>query len=138
MSDIFVSHATADDAAVTQLHSALEQAGLPSWVDHHNLKPPQDNWRTAIHEALVDCRRVVLVLSRNAINRPEIDAEWTYAQSNGRELFVVIIDDVPADQINYRLHIVQWINLSKDLSAGVDYLIACLKGEPPNVGTKTG
>ena len=42
MKPIFISHATADDAAVDRIHAALTAAGIDMWVDHKRLKPGDD------------------------------------------------------------------------------------------------
>jgi len=128
---IFVSHATKDDEAVSRLFEALKTAtGCTFWVDHHHLKPPEDNWREAIHEALKSCNAGLLVLSRNSVLRPEIVSEWTFLLNLKRDLYVAKIDDVPIEEIDYRLHLVQWIDLSQDWQAGVDTLAAAIQNEP--------
>src|SRR5688500_12385243 len=113
MDNIFISHATKDDDTVTRIHDALKPA-CEVWVDHVRLKPPIDNWRTEIQSALRDAHAGILVLSRNSVGRPEIVAEWTYLLNISTPLYVAKIDDVPVADIEYRLHIVQWIDLSKD------------------------
>ncbi len=128
---LFVSHATKDDETVSRLCTDLDAtAGCKFWVDHHHLKPPEDNWRGAIQDALQTAGAGLLVLSRNSVSRPEIVAEWTYLLNLGRGLFVAKIDDVPIEDIDYRLHLVQWIDLSQDWEAGVKALVAAIQGEP--------
>ena len=41
---IFVSHATADDAAVTGIVERLAAAGITLWVDHLDGIGPGDRW----------------------------------------------------------------------------------------------
>ena len=128
---IFVSHATKDDESVSRLFEALKEAtGCTFWVDHHHLKSPEDNWREAIHEALQACNAGLLVLSRNSVQRPEIVSEWTFLLNLKRDLYVAKIDDVPIEEIDYRLHLVQWIDLSRDWEAGVNTLAAAIQNEP--------
>lgn len=123
MSYIFVSHATRDDKVVSQIVDSLEpNTGRKFWVDHKDLKPPKSNWRAAIHDALHSCAAGFLVLSRNSISRPEIVSEWTYLLDTNHDLFVVKIDDVPIEDIDYRLHIVQWVDLTKDWTDGITAL----------------
>ncbi|MBN1202172.1 MAG: TIR domain-containing protein [Anaerolineae bacterium] len=128
--NVFISHATKDDDTVTRLHDELEAAtGHALWVDHKDLKPPESNWRAAIQAALKSCRVGLVVLSRNAVKRPEIVAEWTYLLNVNRPLLVARIDDVPLEDIDYRLHIVQWIDLARDWDAGIRALAAAIRGE---------
>ncbi len=132
MTKIFVSHATKDDEIVTRLHDALEaKTGHDLWVDHRDLKPPKSNWRKAIHEALQTCDAGLVVLSRNAVQRDEVVAEWNYLLNVQRQLYVAKLDDVPIEDVDYRLHIVQWVDLSRDLEAGIAALAAFMRGERP-------
>lgn len=127
---IFISHATKDDELVTQLWMTLKEAtGKTFWVDHHNLTPPEDNWRGAVQEALQACEAGLLVLSRNSVARPEIVAEWTYLLNIRRGLYLAKVDDVPIADIDYRLHIVQWTDLSRDWAAGVKALAAAMTNQ---------
>lgn len=128
---LFVSHATKDDDTVTRLCRELSAAaGCTFWVDHHNLKPPEDNWRQAIQNALRASDAGLLVLSRNSVSRPEIVSEWTYLLNLRRGLYLAKIDDVPIEEIDYRLHLVQWVDLSRDWEAGIRALAAAMRNEP--------
>ncbi len=130
MTHIFVSHATADDGIVSKLHDELEDATkLDMWVDHKDLKPPEDNFRDALHNALKDCEAGLLVLSKNTIGRAEIVAEWNYILSTNRPLYIAKVDDIPIRDINPRLLIVQWVDLHANWEAGIRTLAAYMRGE---------
>lgn len=134
MSHIFISHATADDASVDRIVDRLEQETEHEfWVDHRNLKPPESNWRGAIQAALKKSDAGLLVLSKNSVGRPEIVSEWTYILDTSGTLYIAQIDDVPLKEIDYRLHIVQWIDFLPDWEAGITALAASMRGEklPP-------
>ncbi len=127
---IFISHATKDDEVVSRLMEALAaETGGEFWVDHHHLTPPEDNWRQAIQEALRNCMAGLLILSRHSVSRPEIMSEWTYLLNVHRDLYVAKIDGVPVEDIDYRLHLVQWVDLSKDWDKGVQTLAAAIRGD---------
>jgi hypothetical protein len=128
MNHVFISHATKDDDTVTRIHDTLEaDTGREMWVDHKDLKPPKTNWRADIHKALRESAAGLLVLSRNSVSRPEIVSEWTYLLNTKHDLYVAKIDDVPIDDVDYRLHIVQWVDLSKEWDAGMTALAAYIR-----------
>ncbi len=128
MSHIFVSHASLDDELVTPIHDEVEAAtGLNLWVDHKDIVPAE-NYRDRLHAALRECSAGLLVLSRRSVGRPEIDSEWNYILSMERPLYIVKIDDVPLADINPRLSIIQWIDLTRDRAAGIAALVAALTG----------
>src|SRR5262245_22886221 len=64
---IFISHASADDAFVNELRSALESHGLSVWVDSRNLRGG-NKLAPEIAQAIKDARQVLVVLSPNTIN----------------------------------------------------------------------
>ena len=129
MSHIFISHATTDDEVVTRIHDQLEAATQRElWVDHDDLTPPVANYRQSIHEALQTCSGGLIVLSKNSVHRPEIVSEWTYLLNIGVDLLVAKIDDVPIKDVDYRLHIIQWVDLTRDWDAGIKALAAGIVG----------
>lgn len=133
MAYIFVSHATSNDHEVTQLIEDLRShTSLDFWVDHMKLAPPESNWRNAIHGALQDSNAGLVVVSKSAVQRPEVVAEWTYLINLKREIYVVKIDDVAPADIDYRLHIAQIIDLSSNWNNGVEALAAALAGDDGN------
>lgn len=127
---IFVSHATKDDELVTQLCASLaSMVEAAFWIDHHHLIPPEDNWRGAIQVALRECEVGLVVLSRHSVARAEIVAEWTYLLNIRRGLYVAKVDDVPIADIDYRLHLVQWIDLAQDWQKGIGALAAAINNQ---------
>ncbi len=124
---IFVSHASADDEIVTRLHDALEtMTGLNLWVDHRDIALGED-WQSEIDIALRTCPDVLLVLSRQSVQSREVIAEWRAALTLNRRLLIVIIDDVPPQDIPYRLHTIQWVNLHSNWDAGLAQLRAAIQ-----------
>ena len=133
MPHIFVSHASKDDDAVTKLHDALETATERElWVDHKDVRPPASSNRQVLDDALKAADAVLLVLSHNAVGRPEIDAEWNFAMSAKPPLplYIAKIDDVTLREFNYRQGIVPWIDFTAAWDAGLAALIAAIKGDP--------
>jgi hypothetical protein len=66
---VFISHASADDAFVRQLHQVLEIRHIPVWVDSRNLRGG-DTLAPTIRDAIAQARHVLAVLSPQTINSP--------------------------------------------------------------------
>jgi hypothetical protein len=64
---IFISHATEDDAFVQQLREQLEGQGLTVWVDSRELVAGQQ-LDPEIETAIETARAVIVVLSLNTVN----------------------------------------------------------------------
>jgi hypothetical protein len=75
---VFISHASADDACVSELRLALEAQRLPVWVDSRNLRGG-DTLAPAIKHAIEQARQVLVVLSPHTINSPWVRREIRWA-----------------------------------------------------------
>jgi hypothetical protein len=130
---LFISHATKDDLIVTRIYESLKVAGIDVWADHHNMLPPIANYREALHEALRTCDAGLLVLSRNSVRREEIDSEWNYILATQRPLYAAKIDDVPIEDVNPRLLLVQWVDLSRDWEQRINALAEYIHGNGESI-----
>ncbi|MEK6304456.1 MAG: TIR domain-containing protein [Acidobacteriota bacterium] len=75
---VFISHASKDDAFVTELRLALEGQGITVWVDSRNLRGGA-KLAPEIDEAIEHARQVIVVLSPNTVNSPWVRKEITKA-----------------------------------------------------------
>ncbi|HEX2622857.1 MAG TPA: toll/interleukin-1 receptor domain-containing protein [Phototrophicaceae bacterium] len=87
--DVFISHASADDLAVTRLASALTKGRLSVWVDHQQIKLGSD-WNGSIQHALIACPCVIFALTKASAKSKECAAEYRYAMSNGKSFLSFI------------------------------------------------
>lgn len=65
---IFVSYAHEDYRHARRLANAFQKAGLLPWLDKDRLLPGQ-RWEPAVTSAIERSDRVVLILSRNSVNK---------------------------------------------------------------------
>ncbi len=128
MPHVFLSHATADDAVIDRLHDALEAAtSVNIWVDHRDILPG-DEWQTAIERALREAPYLLVALSRQSFNRIEVISEWRAALTYGHALLPVLLDDLPYEDIPYRLRQIQHVALrtAAEWDAGIKRLTAAV------------
>ncbi len=71
---IFISHASADDAFVAELRTALESYKLPVWVDSRNLRAG-NKLAPEIEKAIEQARYFLVVLSPDTVNSPWVRRE---------------------------------------------------------------
>lgn len=67
MPEVFVSHASADDAFVAELRRRLEALGIPVWVDSRNLRGGS-KLAPEIEAAISQARHFLAVLSPSTVN----------------------------------------------------------------------
>ena len=70
MSEVFISHASADDVFVAELRRRLEAQGVPVWVDSRALRGG-DGLAPEIEKAITEAAHVVVVISPATVN-----SEW--------------------------------------------------------------
>ena len=128
MPAVFVSHATANDDFISDLHDRLEvETGVEIWVDHQDIRPGEE-WQVKIEQALYDCPCLIVALSRESVKRIEVMTEWRAALTYHHSVLPVIIDDVPVEDIPSRLRMNQWINLYANPDEGFRQLVGAIKG----------
>jgi tetratricopeptide (TPR) repeat protein len=75
---LFISHASADDAFVTDLRKALEDLKIPVWVDSRSLLPG-GKLAPEIEKAIRDAESFLVVLSPATVNSPWVRREIAQA-----------------------------------------------------------
>ena len=60
---IFISYATEDSAAATEICAALEKAGIRCWISPRDILPPMI-YAPALVDAISGCSALLLLLSK--------------------------------------------------------------------------
>ena len=105
---VFLSYASEDQSAVTQIRDGLEQEGIDVWFDRNpdDIRPG-DNFEAKIKANIDQCSLFIPIISQNTlIEEPRFfRTEWNYAQEladrypdNKRFIIPVAIDDTPVDE----------------------------------------
>lgn len=125
---IFISHSHQDKPIVEQITERLRASGHEVWVDHLKLKPG-DNITRKIQEGIRSADAVLVVVSANSLRSKWVLQEFSSIALNelsNREprIIPILIDDssVPSYLSNYL-----YLDLSKDLFAGLDKLVQSLE-----------
>ncbi|HVO44278.1 MAG TPA: toll/interleukin-1 receptor domain-containing protein [Aggregatilineales bacterium] len=133
--DLFVSHATADDAIVSQIADRLKAAGLRAWIDHERGITYGDNWDRAIHDAANACTAGLFILSPASTKSEYCIAEWNRILALGKRLYIAMITPVPVPDIPLRLGTIQYADLTRDRDGVLPTLIEAIvaqRGLDPN------
>ncbi len=130
MSDVFVIHATPDDATATRIHFALASAGISTWVDHIHGEAYSDFVMQARWEALEDCETGLLLLSPASIDSRKCRQQWKAILREHKQLMVAIIDLIPPDDLPDELwtRAIPYIDLMGDIDGGITELIHAIGG----------
>ena len=108
----FVSYASQDVVVADTVCAALEAAGLPCWIAPRDVRAGE-SYAAAIVQAINDCRMLVLVLSKSAIDSPHVLREVERASSKKRPVLSIRMDAaaLPPD-LEYFLSANHWLDAS--------------------------
>lgn len=79
---VYISHSEKDRDLVLQLSSKLEQAGFVVWNPYENILPG-DNWAQETANALASSEIMVVLLTRNAGDRLNLERDVQFALTSG-------------------------------------------------------
>jgi adenylate cyclase len=138
---VFLSYASQDAQAASQICEALRAAGIEVWFDQSELRGG-DAWDVAIRRQIKTCALFVPVVSHNTHERAEgyFRLEWKLAvdrshfmSSDRAFLLPVVIDETSDDdaRVPERFREVQWMRLPGGVAPGtfVEHVRRLVTGE---------
>ena len=110
MSDLFLSHSSADVALARELRSRLEASGYSCFTAPDDVTGRR-SWTEQIVEAIDGCRLLMVLISGESIRSPHVSKEVGLAIDRGKPVMPVRIEDVIlSGSLAYLLHLVQWVD----------------------------
>ena len=113
---VFLSHSHADARLAARISVALQRNGLEVWDTDLDVLPG-DNWAAAVGRALEESEAMVVLLTRDAINSPNVRREIEYAPGAKRysnRLIPVAVGDrarLPTHEIPWIVRRLPWVEL---------------------------
>ena len=127
--DVFISYSAEDKATANAVCASLEGRRLRCWIAPRDIAPGED-WSQSIMNALASSRVLVLVLTRNANNSPQVRHEIERAVNKGLVIVPVRVEDFqPCESLMYFLGAVHWLDaLTPPLAAHLKRLAESVAG----------
>lgn len=131
MSRVFICYSREDSAFADRLVADLKAAGVPTWRDVDDI--PGDvaantqSWRRAVNAALRECTHMIVVLSPDAVDSIEVEAEWNHFLSFRRPVYPILHCNC---EVPYRLHALQLWDARDDYEGMLSRLVGLLAREP--------
>ncbi len=100
MTDIFLSHSSADNQAAEQLKAWLKR-DRPNWdvfLDREDIYVG-DDWHDRLDKALRRCRVVLALISEDWLSSPWCHTEATIAKFNDKDFFPLILPGLSREQL---------------------------------------
>jgi hypothetical protein len=129
MARIFVSYSRKDTKIVDQLISELDAAGYEVWIDRAGIRSGEQ-WRQQIVTAIDSADVFLLILSPNSIKSDNVRRELDLAEGVKKRVLPIVVKPIKSipKELRYQLVGLQWLDLSDNFEAGLDRLLATLKG----------
>jgi formylglycine-generating enzyme required for sulfatase activity len=130
---VFLSYSRRDATTVKRVAAGLEAAGVRIWLDVGEIRAGEVLARR-VEEGVSACTYFVPVLSphslRSGWTQLETDLAWQREIEEGRIVIVpaLLAGESRALPLRYRAR--RWVDLRKDLDAGVAELVALVRGRP--------
>lgn len=122
----FISYARANSNYVHPLTEALRKLGVRVWIDQEI--PPGANWDQAVQQSLDACDRMLLVLSKQAVESRNVADEWSYYLDEQKPIYPLIYE---ACDLPFRLRRLQHIMATNSVEHDAAAVTRILAGKAP-------
>jgi hypothetical protein len=117
MPEIFLSYVRGDASIARLIRNELEKVGIKTWSDE-NIKSGHD-WEKEIRESLKRASMGIVLLSPSSLNSAHVAQEYQSILAQNKPLYVATIGNIEPQDIPYHLQLLELIDLSRDLDAGL-------------------
>ncbi len=132
---VFISYARPEQVLAEQVEAYLKAAGVRVFRDTSEIHEGA-NWDMTIEKALQECQRMVLLLSSSSMPyRKEVHREWFFFDQKLKPIYPLYVEPC---ELHTRLYAYKYIDVQKDLQAGLERLLNELRRDYELPDTATG
>jgi len=129
MREVFLSHASQDQARARQLREVLVAHGVPVWFSPHHIRGAQQ-WQDEIGAALARCVWFLLLLTPHAVTSIWVKRELNYALIEKRDenrILPLLFKKCNCRALSWTLPQFQRIDFTKDFGQACEELLRVWK-----------
>lgn len=89
----YINYAVTEAPFAAKLAEDLNRVGIQTWLAEN--KPNEVHWATGVHPALVECKRMILVLTPLSVKATNVIEAWQFFVSGRKPIFVVQLEATP-------------------------------------------
>jgi len=115
--DVFLSYSYEDRPWVSEFSSSLRDAGVQVWFDIEQIAPG-DRWQEIIQDALRQSKTLVVILSSNSIDSPNMYFELGAAVAGHKRIIPVLLENIDLQRTPTLLRQFQSLQASSPTEAG--------------------
>jgi serine/threonine protein kinase len=98
---LFISYRRVDEDFARKVHSALTTQGFDVWLDVVSIRAGED-WSDSIHKGLVGSDIMLLIITPESMESPNVADEWKYFHSRKRPIIPIRLRSV--EELHYQLN----------------------------------
>ncbi|MCD8373062.1 MAG: TIR domain-containing protein [Clostridia bacterium] len=106
---VFISYHSSKIELVAHLSKYLEKNGIETWYAPKDIRAGQQ-WDDAIHDAIKNCKALVLLFCAQADSSIQVKRELSLADKYKKSVFWVRIERVEPNNLSYFLTSTQWFD----------------------------
>lgn len=111
---VFITHSSKDRDIADNIRAYLEANGIGCWIAPRDI-PVGEEWAKGILNGINGASGMLLVLSENSNDSPQVRREIERAIHNNLPIFPVRIEDIePLDAMEYYISSQHWMDLFED------------------------
>lgn len=135
---VFISYSRREAPFVDSLYEALEDHGVPVWLDYHSLIPAQP-WQDQIFKGIDEADIFLLVVSAESMQSKNVEPEWRRALEHKKRIILVIFEATPLPP---ELLQCEWVDFRTSFKPGMKELLGQINSPvkeaqpPPQQGFK--
>ena len=119
---VFISYHSSKIELVTHLCKNLEKNGIETWYAPRDIRAGQQ-WDDAIHDAIKNCKALVLLFCAQADSSVQVKREISLADKYKKPVFWVRIERVEPNNLSYFLTSTQWFDWLDARDATLEKLV---------------
>lgn len=118
----YVVGAPSDSELIERIAKDLDTFGISTWSDSQD-ENEEVNWAGGVHPALMQCRKMVVVISNEALASESVEDAWRYFREQRKAVVVAMAEQIdPPDDLRSRPR----FDLHSDYKRGFRQLLAQL------------
>ena len=125
---VFVSYSRHDRPFVDRLTTALNAAGVRTWVDTQNISAGL-NWQEELERGLFAADVLLYVASRHSDESKWLQAELAAFMRKKGRIVPLIVDDDGASHLPLFLQAIQWVDFRADFQSALQTLLQGIHGQ---------
>jgi hypothetical protein len=125
MREVFLSHASRDNAKARRLKNVLTGHGISVWFSSHHIRGAQQ-WQDEIGQALERCDWFMVLLTPNAIRSMWVEREVKHALKEKRykdHIIPLLFKKCDPSELSWVLPQIQTIDFTKNYWKGCEQLL---------------